>query len=382
MAGGIVLALGLMAPTVLHAQEDAAPADLDDGLYFGSISFTGGFIIDIAQAIAETGQSTGGADISGQLVLDSAINGPASMEVSGGGVTGEWTVAGTSTTNGRFTGSINGVTATVNVEAAGVYDGAGTFAGASNAASMIGTLNSTNTATVNANGLEQTATASDSQELTLTLTEPLGDCGRAFARVDLDLRQEINQLPGTTATIIGVFTGDTAEDGYDFTVLEALNNDISALWNRIDAAEDPFVLLADAFELLRDVEAAEDQLTGLDCGQDADFANAMTLLGAELVRVVLDQVALGDFAPSVQLTIIDKALELGLRTGALGAGRGDRGGARQIAERAEAEVQRIFSEAENINDSVAAAVLARQYGWVLVNDVGVTSDDVLLLVGK
>lgn len=211
------------------------------------------------------------------------------------------------------------------------------------------------------------------------------DRGRAFARVDLDLRQAIDELPGTTATIIGVFTGDTAEDGYDFTILEALNNDISALWNRLDTAEDPLSLLADAFELLRDVEAAEDQLTGLDCGQDVDFANAMTLLGAELVRVAIDLVVSGDFAPSVQLGIIEGALELGLRTGALGTGRGNRGGARQIAERAEAEVQRIFATASTDGDSsllVEAAVLARQYGWTLVNDVGVTSDDVLLVYGK
>lgn len=378
----MALTLGLMAPTVLHAQSDATPADLDDGLYFGSISFTGGFIIDMAQAIAETGQSTGGADISGQLILDSAINGPASMTVTDGAVTGEWTIAGTSTTDGRFTGTFNGVTASLSIDGAGVYDGAGTFTGSPKAATMIGTLNTTNTATASANGLEQTATSSDSQELMLTLTEPLGDCGRAFARVDLDLRQAIDQLPGTTATVIGVFTGDVSDEGYDFTVLESINAGISGLWNGLDAADDPLFLLSEAFDLLREIEAAEDQLTGLDCGQDVDFANAMTLLGAELVRAIIDLATSSDFSDSMQLWLIDQALELGLRTGSLGQGRGDRGGARQIAERARAEVERIFSDAEDLDDSVAAALLAKQYGWVLTNDAGVTSDDVLLVVGK
>ncbi len=72
------------------------------------------------------------------------------------------------------------------------------------------------------------------------------------------------------------------------------------------------------------------------------------------------------------------------RTGALGAGRGDQGGARQIAGTAEALLGQAFNDASNSGDLrtvEAAAILARQYGWELVNDVGVTSSDALIVFG-
>ncbi len=380
-----MLTLGLMAPTVLHAQDETAPVVLADGVYEGSVNFTGGFILDLADFVDETGLGDGSVNFGGQATLDAAISGPASMTVAGGDVTGEWTLAGPSTMDGLFTGSAGGRTVVLLLEAVSVHDGAGTFSGLADAASMLGTMNSTVNATVNFDGREQSATSNNSDELALTLTEPLGDCGRAFARVDLELRQDIEALPGATATIIGVFTGAPADGAYDFIELEVLNGRIAALWNRLATAEDALDLIAEAFELLRDIEAAEDQLEGLDCGQDADFANAMTLLAADLVRVALDLAATGNFPPGEQLVIIERALELGLRTGALGAGSVDRGGASQTAERARAAIQRVFSEASVNGDSkvvLEAALLARQYGWMLVAETGLTSDDALFGLGE
>lgn len=375
--------------TVSAQQDDAL--QISPGTYQGSLSFTGGFDIDIAEAAAQTGQNTSGVDISGILSFTSAINGPATLVATDAAVTGDWSFDGTGTTAGQFMGTLNGLTATIDIDGTSTYSAAGTFTGVPAAAQMTGTLDSTSTATVSTNlpgpfgG--QSATTTDSQELVLTLTEPITDCTQVFARVDLEVRQSIEQIPGATATVQGNFFATTTEaDELLFDEIEVLNDQISTLWNRIsDANEVELSLIADAYELINQVEQFEDDLVDDECRANPDFANVMTMLTADLVDRLIAKAADSTNADLIErIFFVEAGLELGLRSGALGSGTKIRARAMRIAENAEAALGGLFQDATDaggIFELEQISLLGRQYGWEFTNDAGVTSTDILLTLG-
>lgn len=377
MAVGVILALTCSAgASAVSAQDDSLA--LADGTYSGSVSFTGGF----SSLFSVDGGSA-------NIAFDGVLNGPANMNVSGGEVTGDWSMAGTSTTAGALTGVADGVSVTFVIDGTGTYDGVGTFEGTSTDARMVGTLGGLSTVTVSSDFFSNTSDDSEPSEVDLALTDPIGDCGRAFARLDLTLNNSIEQVPGFESQIIGVFSGaDPAGSDLYFTEVELLNDRIAALWNRVaDPIALPVELIDEAFALIRDVEAAEDAWVADACTTKPDFANALTLLTASVIERVLSDVENGGLEAVDRGVLVEQSLELGLRSGALGSGTKIRARAMAIAERAEAALADVFDEVTTgpspsqflANET---ALAAEQYGWTLTNSAGVTSTDFLTTIGS
>ena len=373
MTLGLVTAVAMSTAVTTASAQDERSLALADGAYVGSVDFTGGFG---AVLVADGGSLN--------IFLDGRLNGPAAMSVDEGVVSGTWSLTGSSSTNGALSASGGGDTVTFTVEGSGEYTGQGEFEGVADDARMVGTLSGANTVTVSNEFFSETTTDDEPSDVNLQLNDPIGDCGRAFARLDLDLNQSIESIPGFSSEIIGVL-GAADPDGSDIYIseLEVFAGRVAALWNRVsDPGEFALELVAEALALLREVETLEDSWDFDSCRAKPEFANVMTLMVASLIERILSDIDNGVVDAQEGRILLERGVELGLRTGAFGLpGRG-----LQLAQRSEAALEVIFDVATTgpePSQDVAreTALLAAQSGWNLTNSVGITSTDYLVTLG-
>ncbi len=373
MTLGLVTAVAMSTAVTTASAQDERSLALADGAYVGSVDFTGGFG---AVLVADGGSLN--------IFLDGRLNGPAAMSVDEGVVSGTWSLTGSSSTNGALSASGGGDTVTFTVEGSGEYTGQGEFEGVADDARMVGTLSGANTVTVSNEFFSETTTDDEPSDVNLQLNDPIGDCGRAFARLDLDLNQSIESIPGFSSEIIGVL-GAADPEGSDIYIseLEVFAGRVAALWNRVsDPGEFALQLVIDALGLLREVEVLEDTWDFDSCRAKPEFANVMTLMVASLIERILSDIDNGVVDAQEGRILLERGVELGLRTGAFGLpGRG-----LQLAQRSEAALEVIFDVATTgpePSQDVAreTALLAAQSGWNLTNSVGITSTDYLVTLG-
>ncbi len=147
---------------------------------------TGGFTADVGEI----------AGVPGFVVVRSRFGGPAQLVVDSNSVAGSWSFAGTGTTRGWF--AFGGSGSDLRVDT--TYDGSGTFTGTKDAASMVGTVNTTGSATFSG----VTVASSDTDSVAEPLTDAWVDCGRLYARFDRQIAAEIEQFPGLEEQLVGV----------------------------------------------------------------------------------------------------------------------------------------------------------------------------------
>lgn len=183
--------IAVMAATNTAAAQIAGPT-MDDGTYTGTISISGSFGFGIDQ---------GGA--TGRITWSGSGSGPATLVIEEGSASGDWAMSGSGTIDGVFSSAAGDITIDGVQD---VLEGRGSFTGTGGAYRLVGTSNSSVTASVTVPGI---GTRSSTQTSTDPVDAPLHDllftCNHLVGRYDHDVKQDLDAI-GFDESIVGAIT--------------------------------------------------------------------------------------------------------------------------------------------------------------------------------
>lgn len=323
IAAAIVVAAVALAGvgTVSSAQTGGPVAS---GEFSGVIAINGGFSADPANFAA---------DVGGSLVVLVDGSGPLMLTLTDGSMAGDWSIVGTQVIDGTFSASAGGVTSTVIVTGDGSFDGSGQMSGPPGSYSLTGSLNQTNTASVEVAGFAQSATTTDTVELQQTLTDVVVLCQQIYGRWDLEVRQQIDDI-GFDEFIRGYFSASTGIDATEQAVeIQQFLTDVAGWAQGVGDVtfENRSVFIGRALSILDTVEGFQAGLAAPSpCPPDPTFATELTLAAQDtLARLVAELPGI----TNSQIVVV------ALRSGAIGAGSPVPAAAAALQAQLEADVQ-------------------------------------------
>ena len=356
---GLVVA-ALFVVTIPYASaQTGAGTPVASGTFTGSIGLDGGFSV---------APPTGG-----ELVVLVNGTGPLELTLADGTMTGTWSLPITQTISGDF-GS--GVTVTGN----GSGTASGEMSGPPGTYSMTGTYTYTNTATVTVQGLAQSSTTTDSEEISFPLTDILVLCDDIVGRWDYQVKQEI-QDAGFDEFIRGYFSAKTGVDATEQAKeVEALIGDINS-WASDAPSVEPggtSLYIGMGLALLTRAQRLQAQLKApTPCPPDSTFMTELTLAAQDALNNFVDRYP-GFTTPAV--------VSLALGSSAIGEGSPVPEAAAALQAKMEAAVNETFDSLSSdlVGNERAAIDTARSGQMLGMETMGsskLSPGDVLLVLG-
>jgi hypothetical protein len=349
----------MMAMGATAAAQTGGP--VADREFTGAIAVSGGFTADFDEE-GVSGAVTVVVDGHGPLELtlaaghDSAILGAHDVVVAGDSssddsadeamleaisMTGTWSLSGTQTSGGSFSGSAAGATASIIISGDGVFDGGGQMGGPPAGYRLTGSITTTNTANFDVAGIaSQSATSTETDQLDSLLTDVIVLCQDIYGRWDLQIRQAIQDV-GFDEFIRGYFTASTGVDATEQAeAVEELLAEV-ARWagDASSTGSEPGergLYIGRALSLLDRSQRLQAELSAdSPCPPDPTFATELTLAAQDVLNTLIDR-----FPHITNTTLV----AFGLGTGAIGAGSATSEVAAALQAEMEADVNSKFDE--------------------------------------
>jgi len=338
--------------------DDEIDDEIEDGVYVGTVSLHGGYYISV-------GDSGGGVRI------DADIDGEAQLIAQDGVVDGLWSYVGTG--SGQI--EVFGVSADAVID----FTGDGTFTGTNTAARVEG--NTMFTGTVTAGGTTQPL--EDSAPTDQPLENVLAGCGQIVGTYTLRINEDIEATVDGQSFIRAVVALYSEPQTSVADQLAKRATELLA-----EPIRDPSARIRAAKGLLNEVQPFQAELNATSsCPSAKEHFNLLTNVAADLVAETLEALgALQDANPSAAAKsgpdVLDFLLEMGVSTGATGAGAVGGRGAELLPAMREAAQQIVDLNIEGQFDFdrlVQLAGLSVRMGWNL--SFGFVTDVDVLLTG-
>lgn len=367
-AGASCVGIAVLTTATVSAQTAGPVADGD---FSGVISVDGQLSFPIGD---------GGAD--GALIIGIAGQGPLEISLREGAMDGTWQMTGTTTTNGGFATAQG----SISIEGGGTIEAGGAMSGPPTDYRMTGSVSTTQSVTVNVPGVgAQSATASDSAPVDLSLTDVLVTCGGIYGRWDYQVRQAI-AAQNINGFVRGYFSSSTGVDATEQAdEVAALTEDVARWAGEAPGVEpgDGGLFIGRALSLLDRAQQLQSEIAApTPCPPDPLFATQLTLAAQDVLSNLI-----ATYPGITNPTIV--ALAAG--SGAIGSGSAAPETADALQAQMEADVQAKYEEAiENFpdlttdDDLIDIARTAEMLGMEsLVIDGGgdLSPSDILLVFG-
>ncbi len=350
----------LFVVTIPYASaQTGAGTPVASGTFTGSIGLDGGFSV---------APPTGG-----ELVVLVDGTGPLELTLADGTMTGTWSLPITQTVSGDF-GS--GVTVTGD----GSGTSSGEMSGPPGTYSMTGTYTSTNTLTVTVQGLAQSSTTTDSEEISFPLTDVLVMCDTITGRWDYQAKQDI-QDAGFDEFIRGYFSATTGIDATEQAAeVEALIGDINSWASSAPSVEEGggSLYIELGLALLSKGQTLQAQLNApTPCPPDPTFMTYLSLAAQDALNNFVDRFP-GSTTPEV--------VGLAIGTGAIGAGSPSPQEGAALQAKMEAAVNDTFDSISDDldaseNQAIDLARSGQMLGMETMGSSALSPGDVLLVLG-